>query len=248
MSDFRSDAAATSEWVAGYLERVRAYPVLAQVQPGDIRAALPPSPPEQGEPFAAVLRDLDEILLPGVTHWQHPRYFAYFGITASEPAILAELVAAGLVTSDAFAGLRSITSSNRPSRGDSAGRWSALPDRRPTFAADAIEAFAWALLRRYGIVVRRLLARETSAVPWRDLARIYRRLEASGEIRGGRFVSGLSGEQFALPEAVELLRKLRRQGPRAEVSVIPADPLNFQSILTPATPVPKPAPEPVLIG
>lgn len=96
MSDFRSDAAAASEWVAGYLERVRDYPVLAQVQPGDIRAALPPAPPEQGEPFTDVLRDLDEILLPGVTHWQHPRYFAYFGITASEPAILAELIAAAL--------------------------------------------------------------------------------------------------------------------------------------------------------
>lgn len=96
MSDFRCDAAAVSEWVARYLERVREYPVLAQVQPGDIRAALPPAPPERGEPFANVLRDLDEILLPGVTHWQHPRYFAYFGITGSEPAILAELVAAAL--------------------------------------------------------------------------------------------------------------------------------------------------------
>lgn len=96
MSDFRSDAAATSEWVARYLERVREYPVLAQVRPGDIRAALPPAPPERGEPFANVLRDLDEILLPGITHWQHPRYFAYFGITGAEPAILAELVAAAL--------------------------------------------------------------------------------------------------------------------------------------------------------
>lgn len=96
MNDFRSDAAAASEWVARYLERVREYPVLAQVQPGDIRAALPPAPPEQGEPFTDLLRDLDEILLPGVTHWQHPRYFAYFGITASEPAILAELIAAAL--------------------------------------------------------------------------------------------------------------------------------------------------------
>jgi aromatic-L-amino-acid decarboxylase len=96
MSDFRSDAAAASEWVASYLERVRDYPVLAQVQPGELRAALPPAPPERGEPFTDVLRDLDEILLPAVTHWQHPRYFAYFGITASEPAILAELIAAAL--------------------------------------------------------------------------------------------------------------------------------------------------------
>ena len=93
---FRDDAAATAEWVARYLERVGEYPVLAQVQPGDVRRALPPSPPEQGEPFSAVLRDVEEILLPAVTHWQHPRYFAYFGITSSEPAILAEFLAAAL--------------------------------------------------------------------------------------------------------------------------------------------------------
>lgn len=96
MNDFRRDLTATGEWVADYLERVRAYPVLAQVQPGDIRAALPPSPPERGESFTDVLRDLDEILVPGLTHWQHPRFFAYFPTTASEPAILAELVAAAL--------------------------------------------------------------------------------------------------------------------------------------------------------
>ena len=70
--------------------------MLAQVEPGDIRARLPPSPPEEPEPFQAVLRDLDEILLPGITHWQHPRYFAYFAVSSSEPAILAELLAATL--------------------------------------------------------------------------------------------------------------------------------------------------------
>ncbi len=96
MSDFREDAAAATEWVARYLEHVGDYPVLAQVRPGDVRAALPRDPPEQGEAFSAVLRDLDEILLPAVTHWQHPRYFAYFGITASEPGILAELISAAL--------------------------------------------------------------------------------------------------------------------------------------------------------
>jgi aromatic-L-amino-acid/L-tryptophan decarboxylase len=93
---FRDDAAAVSEWAARYLERVGDYPVLARVEPGEIRAALPQAPPERPEPFSAVLKDLDEILLPGVTHWQHPRYFAYFGITSSEPAILAELLAAAL--------------------------------------------------------------------------------------------------------------------------------------------------------
>jgi aromatic-L-amino-acid decarboxylase len=93
---FRDDGAAALEWAARYLERVGDYPVLAQVQPGDIRARLPASPPEQGEPFAAVLRDLDEILLPGITHWQSPRFFAYFAVSASEPGILAELLAATL--------------------------------------------------------------------------------------------------------------------------------------------------------
>ncbi len=96
MSDFRSDGAAAVEWVARYLEGVRERPVLAAVEPGQVRSALPASPPEQGEPFAAVLRDLDEMLLPGITHWNHPRFFAYFAISGSEPGILAELLAAAL--------------------------------------------------------------------------------------------------------------------------------------------------------
>ena len=96
MSTFREDGAAALEWVASYLERVRELPVLAQVEPGEVRAALPPSPPEHGEPFADVLRDLDEILLPGVTNWQSPRFFAYFATTGSEPGVLAELLIAGL--------------------------------------------------------------------------------------------------------------------------------------------------------
>jgi aromatic-L-amino-acid/L-tryptophan decarboxylase len=93
---FREDGAAALEWAARYLERVGDFPVLAQVEPGDLRKRLPPSPPERGEPFSAVLRDVDEILLPGVTHWQSPRFFAYFSNSASEPGILAELLAATL--------------------------------------------------------------------------------------------------------------------------------------------------------
>jgi aromatic-L-amino-acid decarboxylase len=96
LTDLRSDGSAALEWAARYLERVAELPVLAQVKPGEIRARLPSDPPEDGEPFDAVLRDLDQILLPGITHWQHPRYFAYFGISSSEPAILAELLAAAL--------------------------------------------------------------------------------------------------------------------------------------------------------
>ena len=93
---FRDDGAAAVEWVARYLEGVGELPVLAQVEPGQVRAALPASPPERGEPFAAVLRDLDEVLLPGMTHWNHPRFLAYFAISRSEPGILAELLAAAL--------------------------------------------------------------------------------------------------------------------------------------------------------
>jgi len=93
---FREDGAAAVEWVASYLERLRDLPVLAQVEPGELRARLPAAPPEAPEPFANVLRDLDEVLLPGLTHWQSPRFFAYFANTGSEPGVLAELLAAGL--------------------------------------------------------------------------------------------------------------------------------------------------------
>jgi aromatic-L-amino-acid decarboxylase len=95
-ADLRADGEAVLEWAANYLEHVGERPVLAQVKPGDIRARLPTQAPEAGEPFSAVLRDLDEVLLPGVTHWQHPRFFAYFATSAAEPGILAELLAATL--------------------------------------------------------------------------------------------------------------------------------------------------------
>jgi aromatic-L-amino-acid decarboxylase len=93
---FRDDGAAALEWVAQYLERVSELPVLAQVEPGDVRRSLPPSPPDRPEPFGDVLHDLDELLLRGLTHWQHPRFFAYFANTGSEPGILAELLIAAL--------------------------------------------------------------------------------------------------------------------------------------------------------
>lgn len=94
--DLRRDGRAALDWAADYLHRVRELPVMAQVAPGEITAALPARMPERAEPFAAVLADLDRVLLPGVTHWQHPRFFSYFPTTASEPAILAELLAATL--------------------------------------------------------------------------------------------------------------------------------------------------------
>jgi ATP-dependent Lhr-like helicase len=134
---------------------------------------------------------------------------------------LDELVTAGLITSDGFIGRRT----------ERAGRWSIL-----TAAIDreeAVETQARALLKRYGVIFRRLLTREPNAAPWRELARVYRRLEARGEIRGGRFVSGMSGEQFALPEAVTQLREIRRTPADGRLTVISAcDPLNLIGILT----------------
>jgi aromatic-L-amino-acid/L-tryptophan decarboxylase len=96
VTSFREDGALALDWVASYLERVGELPVLSQVEPGEVRAALPASPPEGSEPFAAILADLDAVLLPGLTHWQSPRFFAYFAATGAEPGILAELLVAGL--------------------------------------------------------------------------------------------------------------------------------------------------------
>jgi ATP-dependent Lhr-like helicase len=114
---------------------------------------------------------------------------------------------------------------------DHVGRWS--PVRFEQHREAAIEIQARALLTRYGVVFRRLLARETNAAAWRALTAVYRRLEARGEIRGGRFVSGMSGEQFALPEAVERLREVRKSGRDGRLITISAvDPLNLTGVLT----------------
>ncbi len=164
---------------------------------------------------------------------------------------LGELAGLGLVTSDSFAGLRALTtpsSKRKPLNGgrrrhrtvpfgiESAGRW-ALIHRGAAGAeseADPVELAALALLRRYGVVFKRLLARESGAPAWRELLLVYRRLEARGEIRGGRFVSGMSGEQFALPEAVGQLRAIRRlESSGRLIAVGAADPLNLSGIVTP---------------
>jgi ATP-dependent Lhr-like helicase len=163
---------------------------------------------------------------------------------------LAELVALGIVTSDSFAGLRALLA---PSAANSrrrrravgfamadAGRWAlarrpGMPDNLAKAAAEAAEHLARTLLRRYGVVFWRLIEREADWLPpWRDLLRVYRRLEARGEIRGGRFVAGFAGEQFALPEAVGTLREIRRRPATGVlVSLSGADPLNLVGILTP---------------
>ena len=169
---------------------------------------------------------------------------------------LAELVALGLVTSDSFGGLRALlvpsserrTGANGRRRRrtvafgiEDAGRWALV--RRSAAAernGDAIEHVARTLLARYGVVFWRLLEREAAWLPpWRDLLRVYRRLESRGEVRGGRFVAGFSGEQFALPEAIGMLRATRRQSTTDQwVSVSGADPLNLVGILTPGAKLP----------
>jgi len=153
---------------------------------------------------------------------------------------LSVLVAAGLVTSDGFAGLRMLVAASQgrvlpdDRRASLAGRWSVRAENRAPMSRDAaIEQQAWTLLRRYGVVFRRLLIRETTAAPWRDLTRVCRRLEARGEIRGGRFVSGMAGEQFALPDAVPVLREVRRTPASGTIySISTADPLNLSGIVT----------------
>jgi ATP-dependent Lhr-like helicase len=112
-----------------------------------------------------------------------------------------------------------------------AGRWSLL--HHDSLETPPIEAIARQLLRRTGVVFRRTITREKQPFPWRDLIRVLRTLEARGEVRGGRFVAGFDGEQYALPEAVSLLRAVRRRGPGQPLHAAAADPLNFRGILTP---------------
>ena len=174
---------------------------------------------------------------------------------------LSQLAALGLVTSDSFDGLRAllVPSNKRPTFGrnagkrrrkanlasiEFAGRWSLLRTDAASSPSGngaessvrdaAIEQFARVLLHRYGVVFRRLLERESFPATWYQLGRIYRRWEARSEIRGGYFVGGTSGEQFALPEAIGLLRSIRKASPNGElITLSGADPLNLQGILTP---------------
>ena len=154
-----------------------------------------------------------------------------------------ELVAAGLVTADGFENLRSLVDPKRR-RGEgrrrtarprhAAGRWALVRYRgEPPSPESRAESFARQLLLRWGVVFRDLLTRESNAPPWRDLLPPLRKMEAQGEIRGGRFVAGYGGEQFARPEAVDLVRAMRRSGEEVRIEVSNADPLNLAGILMP---------------
>jgi ATP-dependent helicase Lhr and Lhr-like helicase len=173
------------------------------------------------------------------------------GATTHEAShALWELVAAGLVTADGFDSLRVLVDPRRKklfaapagikrAARPSAGRWSLLraPDAAEQSAQwreAAIESACHVLLRRYGIVFRDLMERETALPRWRELLGMFRRMEARGEVRGGRFVSGFGGEQFALPEALESLRALRsRQSETISVTYSAADPMNLVGVVIP---------------
>ncbi len=213
-----------------------------------------------GEPFALDALSPRAQKVHGVLSQQGALFFdelrhdAHLLPTELETA-LQELVAAGLVSADSFAGLRALITpaskrqahSSRRGRGplfggmDDAGRWGLL--RRATADDDpqAIhEHIARTLLRRYGVVFWRLLEREADWLPsWRELLRTFHRLEARGEIRGGRFVSGLAGEQFALPEAIAMLRSVRRRPLDGSLVIVSgSDPLNLSGGLLPGAKVP----------
>ena len=151
---------------------------------------------------------------------------------------LAELAGAGVVTADSFAGLRALLAPPEKRRGrvEQAGRWSLIDS---VSNESSIENVARTLLKRYGVAFRGVLQRESQLPPWRELVRVYRRLEARGEIRGGRFVAGFGGEQFAAPDAVGRLRAVRKlERPGELVLVSAADPLNLVGILTPQSRIP----------
>jgi len=166
---------------------------------------------------------------------------------------LAELAAWGLVTADSFQGLRTLITTQKVQQRRSkkyphhdpfvaSGRWSLIRASQPveTDRYQHCEHIARVLLRRYGIVFRKLLDQEDILPPWRELLYVFRRMEARGELRGGRFVQGFAGEQYALPEAVNALREIRKQSKKGDlVAISAADPLNLTGLVTPGQRVPS---------
>ncbi|MFI5120660.1 MAG: ATP-dependent DNA helicase, partial [Thermoanaerobaculia bacterium] len=189
-----------------------------------------------GEPSGKALEVEEALVRKGAMFFQELARATKLPPTFVEEG-LSELIALGRVTCDSFSGLRwlIVPSSKRKTAVLSTGRWSLLP--REASSSPSAEFVARRLLQRTGVVFRKTLAREKQPLPFRDVARVLRTLEARGEVRGGRFVAGFDGEQYALPEAVALLRAVRKRmtqaGDLPPVLVSAADPLNFQGILTP---------------
>jgi ATP-dependent Lhr-like helicase len=220
--------------------RVAPLAVFLREDAAQLLPPLPATPPALSHPAQEVL---DALTTRGASFF--PELLRATGRLASEVEDgLWELVAAGLVTADGFENLRALIDPKRrrgEGRGRSArprhaaGRW-ALLDRN--LSQPSTEFFGTQLLARWGVVFRDLAAQETLAPPWRDLLQVLRRMEARGEIRGGRFVAGYVGEQFARPEALDLLRHLRRSWQsettsREEIEIAAADPLNLTGVVLP---------------
>jgi ATP-dependent Lhr-like helicase len=223
-----------------------------------------PAPVGDPDISPRALRVLEALRRDGALFFDELQHDARLLPTELENA-LGELVATGMVNADSFAGMRAMllplnkraSNDKRKRRGagptmEEVGRWALVrrtapepqadgnPARRPRIAAESLEHVAMTLLRRYGVMFWRLLEREAAWLPsWRELLPVYHRLEARGEIRGGRFVAGFSGEQFALPEAVPVLREMRRrENDGTLVCISGVDPLNLCGTLLPGDKVP----------
>lgn len=233
------------------LSPVKASP-LALVSRKQLALWRPPRAPAEGAELSATSRHVMEIMdRQGALFFEELTEWTGLLKPQLETA-LAELVARGLATSDSYQGLRALLTPEQKKQRyralnfgmEEAGRWTLvrMPDAAQTQAdahETALEQTAGILIRRYGVIFRALLTREHTAPPWLDLLRVYRRMEARGDLRGGRFVAGHFGEQFALPEAVESLRSLRKQpADQIEIVLSAADPLCLAGIITPGDRLP----------
>jgi ATP-dependent helicase Lhr and Lhr-like helicase len=213
-------------------EDLESWLALAAAQPGGAAGSASPTEPSGPPPPS----DVHDVLASRGASFFSEIVRASGQAPATIEEDLGRLVAEGRVTCDSYASLRTLMVPvwRRMNAGATAGRWS-LVDRAAARPAAPPEFVVRQLLRRTGVVFRKTLARERQPLPWRDLVRACRSMEARGEIRGGRFVSGFDGEQYALPEAITLLRAVRRNHDHASLpaEVSAADPLNFRGILTP---------------
>lgn len=249
----RTGTTADDEWAATKTSRATPVtvalrndlPWLLQAARGDHRADEPADGPTR--------RVLDELRRRGALF--HTELAGALGSVQAVEGALWDGVARGLITADGFGAIRSLLHSRQKAtfpvprrrlrRGASGrtgadGRWCLLPNAEPVDDADELaEAAAEQLLARWGVVFRDLMFRETLAVAWRDVLYALRRMEARGTVRGGRFVTGFSGEQYALPEAVDALRRVRKLDRTGEtVTLCGADPLNVAGVLAPGPRVP----------
>jgi len=208
------------------------------------RALLADGPAPWPESLSAPAKDVLGVLEPRGASFFNELVQGARRLLAEVEDALWELLSHGLVSADAVENLRVLQSPKlkrrrRALQRGGPGRWPLLAPVEARAQEELEERLARLFLQRYGVVFRDLVVREPLSPPWRVLLPIYRRLEARGEIRGGRFLNGFAGEQFALPEAVDAARATRRQPPSGQVVRIAAvDPLNLTGVVTPGPRVP----------